>query len=351
MTADPDRHGGADTAALATCLLDMVNSSWMTQAIRVAAELRIPDLLAGGPKRSEELAAAAGAHAPSLDRLLRALTTIEICREGDDGTFELSPMGELLRSEVDGSLRSWTIFWGNHLWPVWGRLPDAVRTGQSGRTTETGGVDFDRLERNPEEAAVFNAAMVELTRLSARSVVEAYDFSGLTRIVDVGGGYGELLAVILVAHRRAQGVLFDLSHAIEAAAPHLQRAGIADRCELVAGNFFDSVPSGADTYVLKSVIHDWNDERSRVILDNCRRAMGSGARLLLVERIVPERLEPSPTHQAIVRSDLTMLVALGAKERTEAEFDALLNSAGFQITRVVPAAAGFSVIEAIPTRS
>ncbi len=351
MTADPQRPGGADNGALATRLLDMVNSSWISQAIRVAAELRIPDLLAGGPKRSEELASAAGAHAPALRRLLRALTTIEIFREGDDGAFELSPMGELLRSDVNSSLRSWTIFWGNHLWPVWGRLLDAVRTGQSGRTTETGGVDFDRLERNPEEAAVFNAAMTELTRLSARSVVEAYDFGGLTRIVDVGGGYGELLAVILAAHPGAQGVLFDLSHAIQAAAPHLQRAGVAERCELVTGNFFDSVPSGGDAYVLKSVIHDWDDERSRMILDNCRRAMGGGARLLLVERIVPDRLEPSPTHQAVARSDLTMLVALGAKERTKAEFDALLNSAGFQLTRVLPAAAGFSVIEAIPTRS
>ncbi|MDP8931832.1 MAG: methyltransferase, partial [Actinomycetota bacterium] len=218
----------------------------------------------------------------------------------------------------------------------------------TGERVETGGVDFDRLEHNPEEAAVFNAAMVELTRLSARSVVEAYDFDGLTRIVDVGGGYGELLAVILAAHPGAQGVLFDLSHAIEMAAPHLQQAGVAERCELVTGSFFDSVPSGGDAYVLKSVIHDWDDERSRVILDNCRRAMGSGARLLLVERIVPDRLEPSSTHQAVARSDLTMLVALGGKERTEAEFDALLNSAGFQLTWVVPAAIGFSVIEAVP---
>lgn len=340
-----------DLISTATRLLGMVTSSWMSQATYVAAHLAIPDLLADGAKTGDELARATGAHAPSLGRLMRALVTIDICTECDDGSFELTPMGSLLCTDVANSVRSFTLLWGGDLWSTWGHLLHSVKTGESARPLVSGGTQgFDRLGADRETAAVFNWAMVELTRLVSDSVVRAYDFSGMKRIVDVGGGYGELLAAILKANPGAWGVLFDLPHAIENSRLHLEKAGVANRCEFVAGSFFESVPSGADAYVLKSVIHDWNDERSEVILHTCGRAMAEHSRLLLVERIVPQRPEASAAHQATARSDLTMLVALAAQERTEDEFRALLSTARFSLTRILPAGHAFSVIEAIRSR-
>jgi predicted O-methyltransferase YrrM len=196
---------------------------------------------------------------------------------------------------------------------------------------------------------VFNEALAELTRLSAESIVHAYDFSGLKRIVEVGGGYGELLACILRAHPAAHGVLFDLEHAMGEARRRFEEAGLAARCEFVVGDFFRSVPPGADAYVLKSVIHDWDDAHGVQILESCRRAMAAGARLLLAERIMPDRLEVSPEHQSVARTDLNMLIAHGARERAEAALRELLHAAGFHVTRIiVPAGATVCVIEARP---
>jgi hypothetical protein len=210
----------------------------------------------------------------------------------------------------------------------------------------TGSEGFDRFEANPEAAALFNRAMVELTRLDAADIVRACDFSASERIVDVGGGFGELLAAILKANPDKRGVLFDRPHAIEGARTLMEAAQVADRCEFVAGDFFDAIPAGADTYLLKSVIHDWNDERGTAILRNCRRAMEGRARLLLVERIVPQRLGASAAHRAIARGDLNMLVGLGGRERTEDEYRVLLDAAGLQIKAVLPAGRTFGVIEA-----
>lgn len=343
-----NRTGDSESVLLAYRLLECVTSSWMAQAAYVAAELRLADLLAEGPRTSEDLAIATGTHAPSLHRLLRALTTIEICREREDGSFEITPMGSLLGTDVPGSLRSWTIWWGAHLWQVWGSLLYSVKTGESARKLLTGTDGFKHLERDPEAAAVFNQALVELTRLTSKSVVRIYDFSGLTRIVDVGGGYGELLISILRASPATSGVLFDLPHAIEGGKHRFEEAGLASRCEFLEGDFFVSVPGGADAYILKSIIHDWDDKNSKLILENCRSAMGPKGRLLLVERVLPDQLEVSAAHQAAVRTDLTMLVAHAAQERTEAEFRALLYSAGFNVIRILPIGMTFSVIEAFP---
>lgn len=343
-----NKTGNLESISLAYKLLECVTSSWMTQAIYVAAELRIADLLKEGPMTSEDLAAATGAHAPSLHRLLRALTTIEICKEHKDGSFEITPMGLLLGTDVPGSLRSWTIWWGAHLWQVWGNLLYSVRTGKSARKLLFGTDGFKHLEQNPELAAVFNQALVEVTRLTSEDVVRIYDFSGLKRIVDVGGGYGELLISILRANPANSGILFDLPHAIEGGKRRFEEAGLACQCEFVEGDFFKSVPKGADAYILKSVIHDWDDNNSKLILENCHHAMAEKGRLLLVERVLPERLEVTADHQAVVRNDLTMLVALAAKERTETQFRELLKSAGFRVTRILPVGMTFSVIEAFP---
>ena len=182
-------------------------------------------------------------------------------------------MGALLRADAPDSLRAWAIHCGKYLWPAWGRLAESVRTGTSDRKRASGTDDFGHLEHDPDAAAVFNRAMVEITRLIAQEVTRVVDFSRMVRVVDVGGGYGELLAAILGANPRLHGVLFDLPHAVDAASAPLAQAGVAARCELVAGSFFDSVPAGADAYLLKSVLHNWDDERCALILRNCRHAM------------------------------------------------------------------------------
>lgn len=334
--------------SLAEQFLESIHSSWMAQAICVTAELRLADLLAAGPLSSDELAAATKTHAPSLYRLLRALTTIDICRQHDDGRFEITPTGALLQTDTPGSLRHWTIWWGKFLWPVWGNLLYSVQTGKSARTLLTGTEGFAHLEHDPQSADIFNRAMAELTALTAQNAVPRYDFSSFQRIVDVGGGHGQLLAAILEANPKANGVLFDLPHAMEGARHHLAEKGVLDRCELVSGDFFQSIPAEGDAYVLKSVLHDWNDERAGQILRNCHAAMSKTARLLLVERIVPAKLEPSVEHQSLARTDLSMLVALAAQERSEAQFADLLKSAGFKIARIVPAGMTVSIVEAIP---
>jgi ubiquinone/menaquinone biosynthesis C-methylase UbiE len=329
-------------------LFELINSGAMSQAACAAAELRIADHLTSGPKNADELARATGSHAPSLHRLLRALASLQLCVEREDGAFALGPMGSLLRTDGSNSLRSWILWWGKYQWPLWGNLLYSVNTGESARKLATGMEGFGHLERDAEAAAVFNHAMAQLTRLVAAEVVRLYDFAGMRRIVDVGGGYGALLAAILEAYPDAHGVLYDLPHAIEGARAHLTNAGLQKRCEFITGNFFDSIPEGGDAYLLKAVIHDWNDERSVVILRHCRRAIQQGGKLLLVERIMPERLEASSQHRAIARADLSMLVGPGGRERTEAEFLALLGSSGFRLAKVVATALEYSILEAAP---
>jgi orsellinic acid C2-O-methyltransferase len=338
----------ADTQDLvaATTLASMATGGWMSQAISVAAELKVADSLAAGAKTSADVARATGVHAPSLHRLMRALVTLGILKEASTGTFELTPMGALLRSDAGHSLHSWAILCGKHLSRDWLDLLDSVRTGESARKLASERGLFENFQRDEQEAAVFNRAMVELTRLSADGVVQAYDFSGMKHIVDVGGGYGQLLAAILKANPQARGTVLDLPHAIEKGRRYFQEIGLADRCEFVSGSFFESVPSGADAYVLKSVIHNWNDERAGVILQRCAQAMVDRGRLILVERVVPQRLEASRAHQAITLMDLNMLVVLGARERNQDEYQALLSAAGLRLTQIIPVLMNFSLIEA-----
>jgi hypothetical protein len=339
-----DREGVVSAAKL----FAIVSSSWMSQVTCVAAELCLAELLADGPKHAEELARATGCEPASFRRLMRALASLDFCTEHNDGSFELRPIGALLRGEAPDSLRSWTVWWGRHLWPAWGNLLHSVKTGESNRSLLTGTSGLGYVGCDAEAAVVFNHAMADITRLVSRQVVRAYDFSRMDRIVDVGGGYGELLAVILETYPQMHGILFDLPHAIKGASKELEKARLIERCELSAGSFFESVPGGGDAYLLKSILHNWNDERSTVILRHCRRAMPKHAKLLVVERIMPARMEPLPDHRALAWSDLNMLVLLEGRERTEAEFRALLASSGFKAARILPAALGFSVIECLP---
>jgi orsellinic acid C2-O-methyltransferase len=337
----------AEATDLASRMWRMVTSNWMTQAIYVAAELRLADLLADAPKTSQELAGATGTHAPSLQRLLRALVTLEICKEREDGSFELTPLGALLRSDAADSMRTWVLYAGGQQWPLWGHLLDSIKTGKTARELMTGEGLFENVERDPAAAVLFNQAMVQMTRRISQGVVRSYDYSRFQTIIDVGGGYGELLAAILQANPGTRGVLFDLPNARETGLSHIASMGLAERCEIVTGSFFESIPSDGDAYILKHIIHDWTDEQCKGILDNCRRVMEADGKLLVIERIIPNRVEPSVTHQLILRADLNMLIGTGGRERTESEFHTLLSSAGFRLNRVIEIGQSYNIIEAI----
>jgi hypothetical protein len=315
----------------------------ITAVIYVAAVLGIPDELADGRRTSADIADRVGAHEPSLRRLLRALVALGVCAELGDRTFELTAMGRYLPAKARGSLKPYVLFEGQFLRRGWNGLLDSIRTGKTG--AELAGVDLEKTW-NAQGADLFNEAMVAITQFVAPVVASAYDFSGIGRLIDVGGGHGELLAVILNAYPALRGAIFDLPSCAEGAARHLADAGVSGRCEFVAGSFFESIPSGADALMLKSVIHDWNDERSIRILANCRGALGPTGKLLLVERIMPDALDASRAeHRAIVLNDLNMLRGPGGLERTEHEFRDLLAKAGLTLTRVIPAGPMY-VIEA-----
>jgi len=342
----------ATRAPRAACrrLLELINASWTTRAIAAAVELRIPDLLAEGLRDTASLARASSCDPSSLARLLNALVSLDLIEQRRAGTFALTRMGALLRTEAADSLAWWSQICGGRSWAAWTGLADSVRTGQSQRARAGGCDDFSGFESDRAGADAFNRAMVNLTAPIAAAVVARVDFAGANTIVDVGGGYGQLLAAILAGNPEVRGVLFDLEHAIASARPELARRGVEERCELVCGSFFESIPGGADAYLLKSVLHDWNDERCASILRQCARAMTAGhapgARLLVIERLRPERFAATPRDRAIARSDLNMLVSLGGRERTLREYRALIGAADLRVTRVIALPNEFSVVEA-----
>lgn len=324
----------------------MISSVWVPQAIHAAAKLRLADALAAGPASGEEVAARVGTHPGATARLLRALAALEIVRQEEDGRFALTALGRCLTEDAPDTVRSWALLWGGPMmWEPWGRLADCVRTGEMAPKLLSGVEDpFALMEAHPEDAAHFNRSMLELTRGVAALLPQAYDFGGVRRVVDVGGGYGALLLPLLRAHPELEGVVFDLPRCEEGARALLAEEGLSDRCTFQEGNFFTAVPPGADVYLLKSVIHDWDDDRSRRILERCREAMDPQARLLVLEWIVPDRVGPGDV--GIVGTDLNMLVMVGGQERTEAQYRALLASAGLRVTRIVPTPA-MSLIEAV----
>jgi orsellinic acid C2-O-methyltransferase len=336
-----------DEAELARHAISLITSNWRTQAMHVAAKLNLADLLADGARTHVDLANVTNTNASALRRLLAALCSIGICSEESDGSFAITPLGRSLASDARCSVKSWALFWGSFGYATWTKLLYSVQTGKSGRALLTGKEGFDHLASDPELAALFNQGMVELTRLVGLEVPRAYDFAG-KRVMDVGGGYGQLLAEILSAYPSATGVLFDMEHAISKAREQFAARGLAGRSDFLSGDFFTSVPAGADVYCLKSVIHDWNDQDAIRILKACRQAMSPAARLLLIERVMPERLEKGAADEVFAQADLHMLVALAAQERTEAEYAALLHAAGLKLLRAIRTASAFQVLEAAP---
>jgi hypothetical protein len=327
-------------------LLDMINASWTTQAIRSACVLRVPDLLATGAADARAIAAQVDAHAPALLRLLRALVTLGLCSEDDGNRFALTPSGALLCEEHPQSVRAWALLAGGVIWQRWAELDLSARSGQSHRRRHSGSDAFEDLALDPAAAAQFNRAMVAITRTIAPAVARAIDPSDVRRVVDVGGGSGELIARVLATHPALEGVLFDMPHGLDGAAAVLEAAGVAARCTRVAGSFFDAVPEGCDLYLLKSVLHNWDDARCVQILQRCRAAMAPGGRVLVIERGMAERIGTSAHDRAVARSDLNMLVALSGRERRRAEFGALFVEAGLAMQPDLGCAGEFTVLQA-----
>jgi hypothetical protein len=323
---------------------DMLTAYWKSQAVHVAAALGLADLLKDGPRSADDLARATGTHAPALYRLLRALASDGVFVEGPDGRFSQTALSECLRGDVPGSLRAVALMMGDEHYRAWGELLHSVRTGGTGFERLYGRGVFDYLADNPRAAANFDEAMTGVHGAETSAMLDGYDFSPFGTVVDVGGGNGSVLTAVLRKHPSLRGVLFDLPHVVERAKANLKAAGIEGRCQAVGGSFFESVPAGGDAYLMRHIIHDWDDEKSLTILRNCRKVMGPGAKLLLVESVVPPGNEPG----FVKWLDLNMLVLPGGQERAEAEYRDLYAKAGFRLGRVVPTRVEVSVIEGEP---
>ncbi len=324
----------------------LVNGFRAFQMMVAACRLRLPDLVADGPKTADELATSTGIHAPSLRRLLRGLEVWGVLVERPDGRFASTPLSDQFLSNKPG-LRNLTIMLSEEGYQAWGDLMYSLSTGKPAYEHLYGKSHFERLGENSEMAAHFNAAMVESSTRVARTFAAAYDFTGVRTVVDVGGGNGAVLMAVLEANPGIRGVLFDLAQGLAGANDKLAAAGVAERVTLQQGSFFEAVPSGSDLYLLKWIVHDWDDERALAILKNCRRAMPGKARLVLLERKLPERIENADDALAAVMGDLQMMVVLGGKERTTNEYRDLLAQAGLYMTREISIDSGFAAIEAI----
>ena len=327
-------------------MVELITAGWLSQAITVAAELRIADALAEKPLAIDELAREVGANPDALSRLLRALIGRGVFRQRRDGRYSLTPLAQTLRWDTSDSMAAFARFVGSpqdrqH----WSHFIEAVRTGESVVPKLRGKEGFDYVSSEPELNEIFNQAMTNFSELAVAAVTTAYDFTGYHTIVDVAGGQGRLLAGILAATPSSKGVLFDLPHVVADAEPLLRKHHIADRVAIAEGSFFDAVPDSGDLYVLKNIIHDWPDDKALEILKNVRAATQEGATVLLVESVIP----PHDREFSTKWLDLEMLVDNSGRERTAAEYQNILQDAGFQMTRVVPTASPFSLVEAAPS--
>ncbi len=321
----------------------LISAYRVARLIGVIVELGIPDRIASGPQDAEALAAATGVHAPSLHRALRLLVAAEVLEEDDQGRFGLTAVGDELRS---GRLGALARFYGATFhWEAWTRADHSIRTGERSFDFVHGMRNWDYLAKYPDAGAVFDAAMSANTLGVAKAVVSAYDFSRFRVVADVGGGDGTLLAEILEAFPSVQGVLFDLAPVVERARDRLAARGVLGRCQLIAGSFLETVPADADAYVMKSILHDWEDASATAIVSNVRRAAGAGSALVVVERVLPER--PGPGDLDALLTDVNMMVSNGGLERTEAEYSRLFERGGYRLERVISTTTGLSVLEGV----
>jgi hypothetical protein len=325
-------------------VLQMATGYWVSQSIYVAAKLGIADLLKDSPKSCDELATATGTNAPSLYRVLRALASLGVFAETQPNHFTLTPLAACLQSDTPNSVRACVILQGEEHYQAWGEFMHSVQTGGSSFEHIYGMNLFEYLAQNPESAKIFDESMTNLSVSQSATIAASYDFSSIQTLVDVAGGEGLLIASILKSNPTLKGVLFDRPHVIERAKRFLEAEGLLERCQLAAGNFFESVPEGGDAYILKYIIHDWDDERAIAILKQCHNVMPANGKILVAEQVIPPGNEPFMGKLL----DLNMLAVLpGGRERTEAEYRALFEKAGFKLTRIVPTQDEMSIIEGI----
>jgi C-methyltransferase len=333
----------AEERAAAASVLQMIWGLHISRAVYVIAELGIADMLADGPMTARQLAEATQSDEPSLYRVLRLLAALGVLTEDEGRSFGLTLLGDRLRTDAPASMRAWAML-TDSIGGVqsFGPIVETVRTGKPGLSIAYGMTGFEYLAAHPQQAVKFQAAMSERTAGFAPSVATEYDFSAARTVADIGGGKGTLLAAVLQKHAHLRGVLLERPHVAAEAAAVLEAAGVANRCEVITGDFFARVPAGADIYMLANVLHDWDDARSVDILANCRAAMAPGGRVLVVERLIPD--DPVDAVPVLL-SDINMLVLTGGMERTNAEYAALLTQAGLTLGRVLPVAVPYGVIE------
>jgi hypothetical protein len=319
----------------------LLSGYWLSKAVYAAAKLSIADLLSNGSRSVDDLAKETKTHSPSLYRLLRALASVGVFVEDKPGRFSLTPVADCLRSDVPGSQRSLAIMLGEEQYQAWSEFLYCLQTGKTAFDKVFGMPAFDWLSKHPEQAKVFDAAMVGVHGRETSAMTDAYDFSDIPVLADIGGGNGSLLTTVLRKYPAMRAILYDLPGVTERAKANLQAAGLADRCQVIGGSFFESVPEGADAYLMRHIIHDWDDEKATKLLKNVHRAMGKDGRLLVVESVIPPGNEPAFGKLL----DLHMLVIPGGKERTDHEYRTLFEAGGFHLTRIVPTKAEVSVIE------
>lgn len=320
-------------------LMQFILGRWISKPIYVAAKLGIADMLADGPKSIDQLATESKSHAAFLYRMMRALASVGIFAENEDNRFELTPMAEFLRT---GTMRCMPLMFESD-WSdkAWGCFYDSIKTGSTAFDKAHGMPVSDYLEKNPEAASVFNEANAVKAAGSHRAILDVYNFSGINHLVDVGGGVGALMVEVLTVHPSIKGTITDLPSVVEIADKVIRARGMQDRCQVVAGDFFESVPEEGDAYLLSNIIHDWPDEECRLILNNCHRAMKADSKLLVMEMVIPPGNEPSVAKLL----DLEMMVTTGGRERTEAEFRDLFESSGFELARIISTRDNVSIIE------
>jgi hypothetical protein len=315
---------------------------WASQAVYVAAKLDLASYLKEGALSADELAQSTSTHAHSLYRLLRMLASLGVVSEDADNRFSLTPVGECLRADVPGSQRALALMAGEEHYQSWGELLYSIQTGLPAFDKIYGKPIFDWLSQQPEKAAIFDQAMVSVHGRETAAMLDAYDFSGIKTLADVGGGNGSVLMATLQRNPHLKGMLYDLPSVVERAFPHFEAAGLTSRCQLIGGSFFESIPTGADAYLMRHIIHDWTDEQCLTILKHIHKALPADGRLLVVESVIPAGNDPFFGKQL----DLNMLVIPGGQERTAAEYEKLFATAGFKLNRIVPTTTEISIVEA-----
>ncbi len=326
-------------------LMQLVQGFMVAKSVQAVAELGIADLLADGPKTSEDLARATSTNPVALFRLLRAVAGLGIFRQNESGRFENTVLSEPLRSDSPVSVRDYLLYAANDgNVRAWMQLTPVLQTGEPSFAAANGCALWEYFQQHPDLGERFNRAMTSLASGNNRMVLQAYDFSPFKTLIDVGGGQGLLIAGILKAHLHLRGTLFDLLAVAEGASAFLRAQGVADRCQFIAGDAFKSIPGGFDAYVLKNVLHDWSDDRCAELLERCRAAIPPKGKLIIVDSVMVPGNAPHPAKWF----DLHMMVVTGGRERTEEEFRSLLQRAGFKLTMAKSLAAPIGIVEAIP---